>query len=180
MIQAICILYFRKDEIFHVVKNNEIKLSENKKIITKISNDKCWNNSNFGIKIPSETDSLYLWSLRINKCEEPGVLLGIGSSDQTVNTAFSDNGYFFCGGLKYTRKCVSGWSNYCKCQGFKEGDNVSIHLDLRKSEIKLIINGKDQGVAFENIAKSKEITYHMFVTLRNINDSVEIVDFTQK
>ena len=47
MISSMCILYFRDDEIFGVTPNDQVKLSENKKIITKID-------GNYSIKNPIE------------------------------------------------------------------------------------------------------------------------------
>ena len=177
MIHAICILYFRPAEIFNLIKNGDIKLSENKRVITKIAGIG-YVNVNYGIlKISSETDTICVWTLKMNGCKMArSILFGIASSEQKVNTWRCNNRYLFWGGMKSTTD--ADWSDYGKI--VKPGDIVSIHLDLRKAEIELIINDDDQGVAFKNVAKSKEIEYHMLVTLPNINDSVEIVNFTQE
>ena len=47
-------------------------------------------------------------------------------------------------------------------------------------QIKLLVNQQDEGNAFKNITKSNKIKYRLFVTLKNIGDSVEIINFIRE
>ncbi len=47
MLRCICSLYYRDDEVFHTI-GNDVKLSKNKKYITKIGRDNSCN-FNYGI-----------------------------------------------------------------------------------------------------------------------------------
>ena len=172
MINAICILYFRDDEIFDVIGKG-IKLSENKKIITKMDNIRGQNN--YGIvKIESASNLIYQWELRFINFDH-GILFGI-TSNQTVKS-FGDHHYAFTNLGKKT-KTNDRWKSYGET--VRAGDIVSIHLDLNKDQIKLAINGKDQGIAYDNIDRSQVIKYQLFVCLRSKNDCVEILNFSKQ
>ena len=181
MLKALCILYYRNDEIFHLISDNGIKLSENKKIIANICEFNAYNNSNFGInEILSESKAIYVWSLRIIKQSvqrqrNDGITIGI-SSKYAVNEdvmRWSEPFYAFWEGKKGSN---NEWGNYSA--RYRDGDEVSMHLDLVKAEIKLIINRKDQGVAFTDVKQSTSIKYRLLVCLSGKNDCVEITDFT--
>ena len=58
----ICILYYKLEEIFDIISDNGINLSENKKIITKTDNDLDFENNSFGIiEIESESNCKCKW-----------------------------------------------------------------------------------------------------------------------
>ena len=176
MIKSICILYFRNDEIFNLIKNDEIKLSNNKKIITKIKMDGYHDNANFGIiEIPSKLEAVYAWDINIIKGNHTSIGIASNHIENKDITHSEGSHYVFWKGYKLTRG--NSWKLYG--QSFKDGDKISVHLDLKQAKIKLIINGQDQGIAFGNVAKSSNITYRSFVSLCEINDCVEILDFTK-
>ena len=187
MITAICILYARDDEIFGIVSDNGIELTENKKIITKIDK-KSWNNSNYGInEISSMDDWFYKWNFRVNSVTNPRQLMFGISSKQAPNcyTGLMYNeciGCVYCKFRSKEKNCSSinylAWIKYC--DEIKEGDIISLCLDLKRATIKLIINGKDYVIAFQNIQRSMDINYRFFVTLYHMNDCVEILNFTRE
>ena len=175
MINAICILYFRDDEIFDIICKKSIRLSENKKIITSIGRSA---NNNYGItKIVSANNLIYQWDLRIVKCEKMSDLIfGITSNQKAIT--FDD-------GVHYAfRSCGTKSTNNQRFESYTNevgtGDTVSIHLDLNKAQIKLSINGKEQGIAFENIKKSKDIVYRLFVSVSHKDIIVEILHFSKR
>ena len=179
MINAICILYFRDDEIFDVINDDDVKLSGNKKIITKSANSA--NNSkdynNYGLmKIESTSNLIYQWDLRIVNCSWMSVLFFGITSNETVKS-FGDHHYAFTNRGKKTMT-NQGWESYM--EGILKGDIVSIHLDLNKAQIKLAINGKEREIAYENVEKSKDIKYRLFVSMRCMNDCVEILNFSKQ
>ena len=65
---------------------------------------------------------------------------------------------------------------YGKC--CKMNDRTSMTLDLKERTISLAVNGEDQGIAFRDIPKSKNIKYRLFVSLHGKNDSVEISNYS--
>ena len=176
MITAICILYTHNDEVFEIINKN-IKVSGNKKVISG-SLGCGWNNHNYGaIIIPSSSQNVYQWNLRINKFLGNVVLsLGI-SSTITPNTGyqFHIDGYYQIhdGGHKYTAK--GPWTTYCN--KLKVNDKVTIHLDLTKSEIRFSINDNDQGIAYQNILKGEDIKYRLTVCIGEVGAEIEILDF---
>lgn len=63
---------------------------------------------------------------------------------------------------------------------FGWGDIVTIHLDLKRAEIRLHINDKEQEVAYSNVKKADNVKYRLVVSLCNPDDCVEIVDFHKR
>ena len=181
LISSICILYSREDEVFHVISNNGIKVSENKKMISKIDGKKGSNN-NYGItKVSSTSNFTYRWNLKfINEKGTGLIYFGIASklSPNSHLVEVENNVYYgFHSCAKFSHTAV-GHDRYGK-SGYGKGDEISIILDLTQKEIKLVINGEDQGIAFGNVQKSDDITYQLFVELWAVNDCVEIVDFSK-
>ena len=178
MINAICILYFRDDEIFDVINDENVKLSANKKIITKFATRYFVHYNNYGImEIAPTSNLIYQWDLRIVRCNDTfGIIFGITSNQKA--RAFKD-GYHFAFSNGKKTKPNEFWQLYGK--KVTTGDIASIHLDFKKGQIKLIINGTDQGIAYGNIdAVSKDIKYRLFVCLNSKNDSVEILNFSKQ
>ena len=189
IVGAICILFYRDDEIFDTVSDNGIKLSNNKKAIVK-SGDIMQNNSYGTIVIKSAYDLVYRWDLRIHSGSR--VTIGIVSQQAAVDGHFYNNRDYH--GVHYLFQSVRSFSikkqNDYRYQwpksyvweaygdGFGQKDDVvSLCLDLCKAQIKLIINGKDQGVAFHNVIKSKDIEYRLVVSLVNDGDHIEILNY---
>ena len=175
MVTSICILYFRKDEIFEIVAQG-FKLSDNKKCIKRDYSERGWvalwcgHPINFGsIIISSNNPVIYEWILRIANPEkqENGIEVGITSKP------IGDNIYSFC-----------NWGEI-KAQKYGNKDAVNngeimIHLDLKKGKIKFSINGIDQGVAYSNIEQSDTINYRLFAGMFRDGSTVEIVKFQEK
>ena len=63
--------------------------------------------------------------------------------------------------------------------GFAKGDKVSVHLNLVKGQIKYYINDKDQGIAFQDVARKTEVTYRLVVGLfdRDKDTEIEMLEF---
>ena len=193
MIQAICILYYKDDEVFDIINDKIIKLSENKKIITRFymnpkETNHVDNNTSYGmLEIPSNSEAICKWDLKILMANTSDhIFIGVTHKhNKNKNICMpgdeiKDNPYY-----------VYGNSSWCK--GFKRkllivnkgpfwqnGDKVSIVLDLKHAEMKLEINGIVCGNIFKNIVKSATVTYRLFVAIRDVGAGVEIVDFTKK
>lgn len=199
MISAICILFYRDDEIFEIISNKGIKISENKKSIEAYNNYKY---NNYGMmEIESQRKLIYKWDLKI--CSgSANIIIGL-SSRQYSNTDSYHDGCDNWDGIDYLFRTFSGstgglslfsvkqnrvitygggfvhlfWCEYNDPFGH-DGDLISLHLDLKEGEIGLIINGKDQGIAFTDIIRSEDIKYRLVVSLSK-DSSVEILNFSK-
>ena len=187
MINSMCILFFRDDEIFDII-GRDVKVSENKKIITKLQGH--WQNNTYGImEIPSMSNIIYTWTLKIHHLElnSGHIMIGI-SSVQSPSTYFEieSNGihYVYHGEGKiyyvgYSPKWVNDdWCSYG--DGCVENDIFSVELDLKSKQIKFFINGEDQGVAYTNIDKDDNVKYRLMVSMAGKDDCVEILNFSKK
>lgn len=187
MIKSICILYFRKEEIFDVISYKGIQLSENGKSITAKSDIDGPDNNNYGaMEIESESNTFYKWEFKVtgNKCD----WIGFGISSKQIPNDFHEKD-FKCiyyiirndaGKLRRSshrrRSCYDSYSD----TSFKTGDLISLHLNLKKRKMELMVNGKQRGIAFTNIETSQDIAYRMFVSLNKSDVTVEIMDFTKE
>lgn len=192
LVSAICILYVREDEIFYKISDNGIKRDENAKKVIKEKFDDCLYNNNYGyIQIASDSDYIIQWDLKvITKSIRCGITIGITNFEDVNNAIEECNDmacYMFSENLCITANGWNYYGSYGNSGGFGEngnyfcdGDLVSLNLNLRKGQIKLFVNGQDEGIAFRNISRSDKIKYRLFVTLKNIGDSVKIINFIRK
>ena len=188
MITAICILYFRDDEIFDINNRNEkkIKLSSNRKSITKIgdimTNNIGWNNNTYGtIQISSMNNMVYKWDIKIIKAiSRCSIIVGITSNnipDKFIGNSRNPGVYyaFWSHGKKGAHNIPMAICG----DDFGTNDQVSIYLDLNNAQIGFYINENLQEIAFRNIVRSKNVTYRLFVSMWNIGESVEIINFSK-
>ena len=182
MIAAICILYFRDDEIFDVI-NEDMKLAPNKKLITKFQNDDDFKNNSYGInEISSMSDMIYEWVLKIHNLNATdSITFGIATK-QIPSKEFDEDEaelyYAFDGEGESTNHSSNTWKSYGNT--WSKNDIITMSLDLAKAQISLSINGQNQGVAYENVVKSVDAKYRLFASLVDIGDCVEILNFSRK
>ena len=186
VITSICILYFYEDEIFEIVSDN-IKVSSDRKILKTYPlfmllgyETYASGGINYGsVVIPSMSDIRCQWDLRLNDLKTLGnrdFIIGISSRIVTHGT-FTRSNYDFGSGLHYVMKKENATTTEtARSRRIRKGDKVSIHLDLNQSQIRFFINDKDQGTAYNNITKKKDITYRLMVMLSH-NVEIEILDF---
>ena len=189
MITAICILYFRDNEIFEIIDDEQIQISQYKKTIKKINKDRRWNNNSYGkTKIESMNNAIYEWNIKIlNSGASGNIAIGIAHDgglaiypSQLIEESFGHSGIYYMvldHGNKYSnirqKHKIEDDCNY----RFSTGDIVSLRLDLRDSVIKLSVNENDYKVIFKNIKESFNVSYRLFVSLYSVDDSVEILNF---
>ena len=73
-------------------------------------------------------------------------------------------------------KWITGGCYVC----IKEGDIISIILNLSEAEMKFELNGKDISVMVQNIEKSDDIKYRLIVVMHDMNNCVEILKYRQR
>ena len=181
MIIVLCILFFRRDEIFQVFDEKEIQLSSNKKCITKIN--RYGRTHIYGSnEISSIVNCKYEWKLRTNE-RGGSIAIGIGSLNFTTKPFNKLRGFNHLY-LSNGDRIMVQQGEYCKYELYgckfkwNEVNEISICLDLGRAELKFILNGMDQGIAFKNIKKREDVKYRLMVTLWSVDDSVEIQSFS--
>ncbi len=117
------------------------------------------------------------WEFKYDKVT-PGQwnLIGIAKTSKTLPTekafmGYSEgNGYAFAGPQQTTAE--PRWKSYgTKC---KSGDIVEMILDLDKRTLSYIINGKDYGIAEDQIEKTE---YRAGVTLYKNDDKITLLSY---
>ena len=182
MISSICILYLRDDEIFDIIAKL-IKLSENRKMITRMRWGFQWDNNNYGkMEVNSTNNIIYKWHLKIIEMSRK-IEVGVRSKHNgeyygvEVST-FNENKM-----LKLTHNKIPSyklnWDNYC-VHKFEKGDEITICLNLKQQHVQFIVNSIDKGIAFTNIETSKDIKYRIYVLLEDTGDCLEILNFTKQ
>ena len=150
MISCICIMYLREDEIFQYLSDDgKIKLSADKKIATLKKGYMNFLNV-FGIvEVASMNKAIYQWDLKMTLTIEYHNQYGV-VVDHIV--------YILQGMQKYSRSWKRYGASFMK-------DKVSINLDLKKKEIRFLVNDQDQGIAYQNIKTGEDIKYRLVVSL---------------
>ena len=151
-----------------------------KQIITKIDRDFDYKNNNYGISaINSISNMIYKWKLKIIEMNSNGVDIGIASkqipndditSDGNIYYKFSTNTAF--GLKKANEQRFDFWHEYG--DKWQQNDTITLCLDLKQQQIKMMINDKDQHIAFINIEKDE---YRVAVTIGNIHDKIELISY---
>ena len=183
---AMCILYCRDDEIFHVRNERKISLSVNSKSITKIGNANTnigWNNNTYGIiEIPSMNNMTYQWDIKIVKVlSRISIIIGIASNnipDEFIGQSCKSGIYYAF--WSHGNKGAHNIPITIYGDAFGTNDIISICLDLQKAQIRFSINQNMQKIAFRNIVKSEKVKYRLFVSMWYVGESVEITNFFKR
>ena len=176
MIQSICILYVRDDEMFEIVSNG-ISLSDNKRVIRSNLYGEDYYYYCYGlVKVDSRQDCIYQWDLKIAKCPVygKGVRFGIASCNKESKPGSYVYQYDNDG---TTSGYGIGWVTGSDKAG--EGDTLSVCLDLKRKKVNFYVNDKKQITVYENIETGDDLQYRLKVAITN-NRSVEIMRFSFK
>ena len=190
MISNIIILYFHEDEIFDEITKDLIKSNKDKCVkITQAYDDIGIANAFGLIEINSTNYNQYQWDLKMYPAKQESTndcVIGItaiergeyGDLNQILWNDAQLLHYLYFGSVGSIYSPGTGWRKY-HAEPMRN-NKVSICLDLRKKEIGLIVDGRDQGMVFKDIEVDKVIKYRLVVSLRNKNDSIEIVNFKKE
>ena len=131
--------------------------------------------------IKSNESAIHEWEIKVNKLKYVNLYIGIDSSNNRwtnapfmwkkdpINYSYKPNGY------KYT---LGHYEQYGS--SYKTGDVVKMILDLKKKEIKYIVNDtSDHGVAYNNIVTNDEINYRLAICTYDKDDSVSIINYNK-
>ena len=176
-------LFFSDDEIFDIIGAN-IKVSANKKCITKELKDEItiWNNNTYGInEISSMSDMIYKWDLKIisDNNKKKGVLIGISSVRSPAEDFEAQEGHHYAYIAVGTIFVNSHDQWKCYGDAFGNNDIVCMQLDLDQRQLRFSVNGRDEGVAYDDIHKDVDTNYRLMVSMGNKDCGVEIVNFSK-
>ena len=183
MIYSLCILYYYEIDTFKIVDLNYLELSDNKKTITKIPRKPYKQKGGFGsIVVPSTVNFNGKWTIKVNSCND-SITIGITSNASkdvheplfsTVggeDIIYSYNGYK---GYKHKKHEAMRYG-----EAIRTGDIIDMHLiiDGDQQRLSFYKNGKNLGVAFDEIRTGVRIQYRFGVTMRTAGDQITITNF---
>ena len=143
-----------------------------------------WNNASHGYMTIKSMDScINKWTLKIH-----GDMIVIGvTSNFNINTPFQWDkrqlNYSYLGGCGDVGRNGS-WKPYdrpyeYRSRAYSENDIIEVILDLNKRTISFTKNGKEFGVAWNNVPKKPDLAFKLVITVRNQGDGATIMDFQQ-
>ena len=184
MISNIIILYVRDDEVFDVI-SEDVQLSNNNKCLTKI-NSKRYGCGSYGrIVIPSQSGIFCQWDIKVLKLGNT-FRIGISScllANETVFHQIGNHYVLYSDSWKWSHTTATLLPQLvlpdADLPSFKEGDVVSIYLDLRgqNGKLSIAVDDGNKYIAYSNIKRGEDISYRLMVIPKSINDSVEIIGF---
>ena len=136
---SICVLYYREEDFFGVIAK-DVKLSDNKKCITRehsqfMINDRgLWTGFNCGsIQVPSTDNTICEWILDVDNPGDKtaGISVGITSLKSAL--------YYIANYGMAKSSDIKQRKEYGK-DIWRKGGQIIIHLDLRRGEIRFSIN----------------------------------------
>ena len=158
-IKRICVSYAVMDDAFDYIGEN-IEISMNGKCVTKTKGDgkttQCY--GYFGIN-PMEDKCKYRWDILLKKMRRSDpIIIGIGS---------------------YGQKQREGLEYHYKCEYSKEGDTMSVIIDLHYGTISYSKNNMIQF--FDNLIRdnwNQDTIFRLQIQLENGDDSAEITNIS--
>ena len=157
-----CIL-FSRDEDYFISGHEFIKLSNNKKTITKYG-ENGWKHLIKGYQIiSSDSNFIAKWKILI---------------DHNINKTSSRFGPFSVWiGLIDTEKDIVYNLLHCNNQEMiQKGDIITFILDLKENKIKYQINNGDINI-FQKLCLKRKIKFRFGANLWNIGNSISMIDF---
>ena len=99
------------------------------------------------------------WKIKVHNCRNNWMCIGISANTNHLNSYIQcKDGTYVLWGYDSTLY-AKGISNKTYANGAAEygnGDTITVHLDLDKSEMSFSKNGNNYGIAFKNIAKTQK------------------------
>eukprot|EP01084_Bolivina_argentea_P130061 229628_1 len=118
-------------------------------------------------QVPSTSNNIYEWTLKINNGGKGVMVVGISASNKDIDSPFYKNtnipnyGYNLFSGFKVS--CAS-FAKYGKKA--KTSDYITTILDLNKATISYHINGNTQAIA-HNVQQNEAIKYRFCVSIQD-------------
>ena len=169
-IKRLCRKYYHIEELFDVNKMHaSIEITNSGSTATRIMNiDGCYRNVYGSIGVDSKHPRKYQWNIAITGS---GPFIGLASNPDIDSDRHSfDYAYSTWMGTKHRFHHYEKYGDSAPT-----GSSLTVIADFKKREICFIVNGKDQGVAFEDIVIGP--IYYLAVSLYDKGQSATIDDF---
>ena len=188
-VQSLFIIYYIDYDEFadtgsNITISNDKKMAKQNALPPTLLNIHC-----FGSLIIQSlnNNNVYRWDLKITKLNPESyynIMVGVSSKfkfricmqlptpqismSHVIEYTFADGAYIY-------DESVWKWKNY----GHRamENDIISIELDMGRSQVRFYINYKDQGIAYKDIKKGKDIKYRLAVGALSIGTEIRIINF---
>ena len=175
-----CLSFYFIREYF-ATKGKYTKISSNGNVIEKITDDG-WGSMAYGnIEITNKNKGIYEWHLDIID-DKSHIVIGIASGihiSSSFHGSSKSYGLWSANGNRINTFCRD--RTYSK--KFGKGSIVIIELDMthhEKKKLSFIINGKNEGVAFDNVSfKTDDTTYRLAVNMYYPGAKVKIIKFVE-
>ena len=163
------------------------EISEDKRSITCMEDS--YRNTSYGnVDILSMRHIEYKWKIKINAGFGGYISIGISSNDEYDEdyTAWRNDGQY----VNYHHYGYNGWGGYIiskkdpygtrYSEHFAAGDVIDMILNLKSKELSFCKNGKNLGVAFDNIETTDDLIYRLAISIGEIHTNLTIIEFTEK
>ena len=183
LIWIMILIYYMEHEYFDSF-GDDLQLSNDKKMVTKIKRDNNWDNNCYGIIEIASTNNncIYEWKFKIKLSSGDcgHCVIGITAEEHTPNIDFEENdGCHYAlssTGFNYTQK----YDWITQCDDFSHNDHVTLQLNMAQKEIRYLTDDEDLGIIYKNINHGDDVIYRLFVAINAIGDSIEITDFSKR
>ena len=182
-ISYVCLTYFHEYDYF-IKCGKRAKINKDKDCVTikTLSGGTTYGN----IIIDDSIKMIYSWKFKISgKIARDAfyyIAIGIDSSNRSYYDGFFPlygNAWrqFEFYAFLYDGKKVSSKENKKRYgTNFKQGDTVTMEINVQKQEMKYFVNDKDQGIAFKNI-DFKQTKYNMAVFAGDKGVEIKLIEF---
>ena len=174
-----CLIFYHLNEWFESIGDN-VKISENKCLLTRTKGGivGC---SHFGaIKIKSTDGGIYKWTIKAFQ----NIIVGVSNQKSTDSPLYFKGPdviyYAFSKDTKmYNNNGYPGMAKLFKCN-VDVTQNIGVILDLNKKQVSFECEvPKNKAVAFQDIKVGHDIHYRFFVAMFGSGDKVQLIKFEQ-
>lgn len=177
LIFALCILYLNEEERFAIIRKY-IESSDDEKKIWKTFDDREFTNNYGQIVIPSLSNCLCRWNFMVHDVSLVSLFIGVSWKvvPEPSGPPQMDDSHYCIHNAGY-KNMIEKRHFGAYCDEIHAGDKVTLILDLKRAQIRYIINDKDQGVAYQDILKGEDVNYRLNVCIRKKGVSISITNF---
>ena len=186
IIRMILLFCKAKEKIYYA--RNTVKISDDQLTITQkpYHTDK-WAIAYGNIEISSMCDVHFYWKIQINHLRN-AMFVGV-STNRYIHDDYNwmqqdqDICYHLYIGAKDEQwevregngNLYGNWISYSNAQ--KDGDIITIELDLKRRQIGFHVNDENCGVAFDNVYKADDVKYHLAMAVIGDHTQLTIVEY---
>ena len=186
LINFIILYYYHHAEKLRSTSDN-VKILQNKSIITVLQMQKGDSNIFGSVDIKGNGDYIYSWSFKIiyhKNCICIGIIDAFCENKIPSNKLFVENavkyvkfyaasGDFIYSHNKRENQCAYG-------EIWTDNNIVKMELNTKEMTLRYFKNDQNQGIAFNSIDFSNDTIYHLAISCYHEIEALQLIDFTQK